>query len=114
MTDLNLEPKRPEHPLNSIDNERFRAAFQIIARAALPFMDVSSAYATDLLYDAHSAARMDEGDVRYIVVRETGTSLYETAEAVIHATVGPMHHEMGVKAVLRVTQGKHSLAVEVV
>lgn len=72
---LQWEKKNPVHPSTDIKNDAFRNAFDQIARAVTPFMDLKYFYPSDLLWDAESAARMDIGDNQYIVVRDTGTRL---------------------------------------
>jgi hypothetical protein len=100
------------HSSDSILNENFRMAFQALARAALPHMDVADAYISDLLWDANNAARMDIGDVCYLVVRPTGTSWFFSADDLIRCTVGAKDYALpDTKAVLRVERLDYRFSV---
>jgi hypothetical protein len=103
-----------KHPTDSIMNEYFRMAFQAIARAALPHMDVAEAYTSDLLWDANNAARMEVGSVGYIAVRSTGTAWFFSADELIRATIGAQPIGLpDTKAVLRVERLDYRFNVEV-
>jgi hypothetical protein len=103
-----------KHPTDSILNEYFRMAFQALARAALPHMDVADAYISDLLWDANNAASMDVGDVCYLVVRPTSTSWFVSADELIRGTIGAQPIGLpDTKAVLRVERLTYRFNVEV-
>lgn len=61
--------------LSSNENDAFRTAFNVISRAALPFMS-EDAYFSDLLHDAAWAASLAEGARMYLLVRKLGTNLF--------------------------------------
>jgi hypothetical protein len=87
--------------LNTDTNDAFRKAFAAISRCALPFM-TPYAYLADLLYDAATAADLEEDGGRfYILVREVGTNCYTHLDEAIEylpKTDG--------QAVLRVQRGR--------
>lgn len=68
--------KHADQPVDSILHDPLRSAFTAIARVALPFMDLSEAYHSDMLFDAENAARMAPDGEGYIGVRKWGTTWF--------------------------------------
>lgn len=73
MTDYNTPITTQQ--IVSDANDAFRAAFSLIARAAIPYM-AEDAYFSDLLHDAAHAAKLDEDERLYLLVRKLGTNLF--------------------------------------
>ena len=81
--DLTITPKA----INADENDAFRHAFSMIARAALPFMASDCPYYSDLLYDAALATQMRSGEHMYFLVREYGTNHFaDPVDAMRHCT----------------------------
>jgi hypothetical protein len=73
--------------ISADENDPFRHAFSMIARAALPFMSSDCPYYSDLLYDAALATQMRVGEHMYFLVREYGTNHFkDPVDAMRHCT----------------------------
>ena len=70
------EDKHPVHPTSDVRNDAFRNAMNAIGRKALPFMDSSYTFISDLAWDAYACADMEVGDTLFVLVRECGTSVF--------------------------------------
>ena len=76
----------PVHPTSSINNNKFRTAFEVISKAAIPYLD-RDAYFSDLLWDAETAAKLKEGEHFYLLVRDVGTNTFTSfSDAASHCT----------------------------
>jgi hypothetical protein len=75
MTDLEYTNTRLVLADSDIRNDVFRRAFDVIARAVVPFFDIPHAYYGDLLWDSFSAVTLAEGDTAFLMARSMGTSL---------------------------------------
>ena len=100
MTTENPNPSLTITPraISADENDPFRHAFSMIARAALPFMASDCPYYSDLLHDAALATQMRVGKHMYLLVRNYGTNHFkDPVDAVRHCT----QHSDGM-AVMRV------------
>ena len=92
--------------LNSDDN--FRSLFVQLMRAAHPYL-APGAYFSDLLYDAATTARMDEGETIYMLVRQCGTNMFTDGLAAIR-----LFHKTDGAAVLRLTKTRYGLNIDLI
>ena len=76
MTDLNWTDKHAPDFAGCVMNDDFRQVFNLLARAALPFM-APDAYFSDLLWDAQRAAKLEVGKGFYLRVYPLGTNVFD-------------------------------------
>lgn len=73
--------------ISANENDAFRRAFSMIARAAIPFMASDCPYLSDLLHDAAFAAWLDLNETMHLLVRDHGTNLFQDPiDAFSHCT----------------------------
>lgn len=84
--------------ISADENDAFCRAFNMIARAALPFMAPDCPFFSDLLYDAARAAKLPVNEHVYFLVRDYGTNHFsDPVDAMRHC-----HDRSDGVAVLRV------------
>ena len=64
--------------MSDMNDNRFTCAFNTITRACIPHMDTKYAYFSDLFYDANRAVQLGRRETLFIVVRDCGTSTYDS------------------------------------
>lgn len=107
-------------PTTDIRNNAFRAAFDALARVAVPFLRSEYAYYSDMLWDAETLAQLPDGGETFIMVRGYGTNMFNPSrqgdvDAVRLARKGAIDHcnprTCDGRAVLRVERrpGDHFL-----